>query len=55
MKFFFFGNLMWEVLLLLVQDFFVISGGYIRDELFDFGFGMGGGNYQFYDVDMNDL
>lgn len=32
----------------------VTNGGHIRDESFDSGLGMGGGNYQFHDVDMND-
>ncbi len=48
------GNLTREVSLLSAQDPPITSGGHIRDESFDSGLGMGGGNYQFHDVDMND-
>ena len=48
------GNLTREVSLLSAQDPPITNGGHIRDESFDSGLGMGGGNYQFHDVDMND-
>ena len=49
------GNLTREVSLLSSQDSApVTNGGHIRDESFDSGLGMGGGNYQFHDVEMNE-
>ena len=49
------GNLTREVSLLSAQDNApVTNGGHIRDGSLDSGLGMGGGNYQFHDVDMND-
>lgn len=49
------GNLTREVSLLSPQDSTpVTNGGHIRDESFDSGLGMGGGNYQFHDIDMNE-
>lgn len=47
------GNLTRESLL-SAQEPAVTNGGHIRDESFDSGLGMGGGNYQFHDVDMNE-
>lgn len=49
------GNLTREVSFLSAQDSApVTNGGHMRDESFDSGLGMGGGNYQYHDVEMND-